>query len=451
MFQQLTLRFFIVGIAGLMISCGNAEKSSLITVTSKDYHEAQDMLTAVMVHDIFSPPQASRVYAYTNIAAYEIIAQSPGDSIVSLKNKLNDFKGISPPQDSLVNLKLAALISFIELGKHFVYSKEMLGPYSDNFNDHWSGINKPVYTASKKYALQVVGEIKTWMNKDNFIETRSFSKFQVNYDNLARWQPTPPDYKDGIEPNWGKIRPFVLESADQFKPISPPKFSLEKGSKFIQEIGEVQRIVDDIRSDSHPNEFEEIAKFWDCNPYVSTHKGHVIFALKKISPGVHWIGIVKIASKKKNLELLKVVEAYTLSAIAIADGFISCWDEKYRSNLVRPETIINKLFDPTWYPILQTPPFPEYTSGHSVISGAASVVLTKLFGEPFHFVDDTETAYGLPQREFKSFRQAANEAALSRLYGGIHYRQAIEEGLVQGQKIGLFVSKRVLTTRQKMF
>ena len=237
MFQQLTLRFFIVGIAGLMISCGNAEKSSLITVTSKDYHEAQDMLTAVMVHDIFSPPQASRVYAYTNIAAYEIIAQSQGDSIVSLKNKLNDFKGISPPQDSLVNLKLAALISFIELGKHFVYSKEMLGPYSDNFNDHWSWINKPVYTASKKYALQVVGEIKTWMNKDNFIETRSFSKFQVNYDNLARWQPTPPDYMDGIEPNWGKIRPFVLESADQFKPISPPKFSLEKGSKFIQEIG----------------------------------------------------------------------------------------------------------------------------------------------------------------------------------------------------------------------
>jgi hypothetical protein len=448
MFQKLAFRLFIVSAIGLLISCGNSEKSSLIIITSKDYHDAQDVLTSIMVHDIFSPPQASRVYAYTNIAAYEIIAQIPGDSIASLKYKLNDFNGISHPKDSLVNLKLAALISFIELGKHMVYSKAMFEQYSTKMSDHWSRINAPVYAASKKYALHVVGEIKTWMNKDNFIETRSFPKFQVNYDNLARWQPTPPDYMDGIEPNWGKIRPFVLESADQFKPILPPKFSLEKDSKFIQEIGEVQRIVDDIRSDSQPNEFEEIAKFWDCNPYVSTHKGHVVFALKKISPGAHWIGIVKIASKKKNLELLKVVEAYTLSAIAIADGFISCWDEKYRSNLVRPETIINKLFDPTWYPILQTPPFPEYTSGHSVISGAASVVLTKLFGEPFNFVDDTETAYGLPQREFESFRQAANEAALSRLYGGIHYRQAIEEGLVQGRKIGLFVSKRVSTTRQ---
>ena len=168
-----------------------------------------------------------------------------------------------------------------------------------------------------------------------------------------------------------------------------------------------------------------------------------MFALKKISPGAHWIGITKIVSRQTNADVHTTVAAYTKVSIALADGFISCWDEKYRSNLIRPETIINKVLDENWYPVLQTPPFPEYTSGHSVVSGAASVILTNFFGNNIAFEDNTELPYNLPIRSYSSFNHAAEEAAISRMYGGIHYRKAIDEGLKQGRDVGEFVSKKL--------
>jgi membrane-associated phospholipid phosphatase len=157
------------------------------------------------------------------------------------------------------------------------------------------------------------------------------------------------------------------------------------------------------------------------------------------------MGIVGIAARKSGADLMRSAEAYARTAIALADGFISVWDEKYRSNLVRPETAINAHLDERWAPLLQTPPFPEYTSGHSGISTAAATVLTDQFGEGFAFTDSTEIAYGLPVRSFTSFNQAAAEAAISRLYGGIHYRMAIEEGVSQGRKVGELVVQRVRT------
>ncbi len=135
----------------------------------------------------------------------------------------------------------------------------------------------------------------------------------------------------------------------------------------------------------------------------------------------------------------KTIYAYTKTSIALMDAFISCWDEKYRSNLIRPETLINEHIDEDWQPVLQTPPFPEYTSGHSVVSGAAATTLTDIFGDQFSFDDDTEVAYGLPIRSFSSFNEAADEAAISRMYGGIHYRVAVEVGVKQGRDLGDFV------------
>ena len=182
-----------------------------------------------------------------------------------------------------------------------------------------------------------------------------------------------------------------------------------------------------------------IAKFWDCNPYVSHHTGHVMFATKKITPGGHWIGITSIATRQAGSDFMETVAAYTLTSIALFDGFISCWDEKYRSNLVRPETFINQFIDEDWLPVLQTPPFPEHTSGHSVISRAAAVALTSLYGDDFAFTDTTEEEYGLPARSFTSFFHASDEAAISRMYGGIHYRPAIYEGVKQGEAVGKYV------------
>ena len=168
-----------------------------------------------------------------------------------------------------------------------------------------------------------------------------------------------------------------------------------------------------------------------------------MFATKKITPGAHWIGITKIACRTTSADFDKTVFAYAKTSIAIADAFISCWDEKYRSNLVRPETLINAYIDDSWKPVLQTPPFPEYTSGHSVVSGAAATALTNIFGDNFAFDDDTEVPYGLPVRSFTSFYTAADEAAISRMYGGIHYRKAVEVGLQQGRDLGTFVVQQL--------
>jgi hypothetical protein len=138
-------------------------------------------------------------------------------------------------------------------------------------------------------------------------------------------------------------------------------------------------------------------------------------------------------------------EAYVRVSLSLVDGFISCWDEKYRSKLVRPETYINKYIDENWLPVLQTPPFPEYTSGHSVISSSASVALTKLFGDNYAFTDSTETEFGMPPRSFQSFYQAAEEAGISRMYGGIHYRPAVEQGSKQGKLLGELIATKVTT------
>jgi hypothetical protein len=276
------------------------------------------------------------------------------------------------------------------------------------------------------------------------------SKFTVDTDDPARWQPTPPAYMEGIEPHWNKIRPFVIDSAAQFKPVPPPAFSLEEDSPFWKEVREVYDIGLEITEKGDDSEEVAIAQFWDCNPYVSVTRGHLMFATKKISPGAHWIGIVKIASRKDGSDFDKTVFAYTKTSMAIADAFISCWDEKYRSNLIRPETLINEYIDENWKPVLQTPPFPEYTSGHSVVSGAASTALASIYGDEFPFDDDTEIPYGLPVRSFKSFSQAASEAAISRMYGGIHYRAAVEVGIKQGRDLGKFVVDNLQMTSRNL-
>ncbi|MCH4822857.1 vanadium-dependent haloperoxidase [Gramella lutea] len=438
------INIFLFGLV-LFSSCQNDEP---IVVTSEDYHTAIDKITEVQVHDIFSPPVASRIYAYSNIAAYEAL-QAGNSEYKSLAGQLNELTPAPAPKDTTgLNLRVSSIVAFYEIGKSLIFSEESVVNFRDSIYKNWESKNPESFRKSKAYGLEIATHIKGWMSNDNYAETRTMPKFSLYTEDESRWQPTPPSYMDGIEPHWMKIRPFVIDSAAQFRPAPPPEFSMEPDSRFykeLTEVYEVKREMDEI-GDSNENEKLEIAKFWDCNPYVSTQKGHLMFATKKITPGGHWIGITKIACRKSKADFNKTVYAYTRTSIAIADGFISCWDEKYRSNLVRPETLINKYIDENWSPVLQTPPFPEYTSGHSVVSGAAAIVLTDIFGDNFSFEDDTEVAYGLPVRNFNSFNEASLEAANSRLFGGIHYRAAIEVGLKQGRDLGNFVVNNLQLT-----
>lgn len=438
MFKKISL-LFITALA--LASC--AKEETPLTVTPDDYNNAVDKVTEVIIHDIFSPPVASRIYSYSNIAAYEVLAQNHPD-YVTLAGQLTDLTETPKPDaDAAVNYDVAALIAQMEIAKSLIFSEDRITEMRDSLYMKWEDQNPTELAASKIYGLKVADHIKAWMDGDMYKQTRTMPKFSVNPDNPSRWQPTPPAYMDGIEPHWMKIRTFVIDSASQFKPIPPPEFSMEEGSEFHKQLMEVYNVRNEMSEEGDASEKMGIAQFWDCNPYVSTHKGHLMFATKKITPGGHWVGIVKIATKKANADLMETVYAYTKTSIALFDGFISCWDEKYRSNLIRPETLINQYIDDSWAPVLQTPPFPEYSSGHSVVSGAAAEVLTQIYGEDFQFDDDTETAYGLPVRSFDSFRQASSEAALSRLYGGIHYRAAIDEGLKQGRQLGQYVVKNL--------
>ncbi|KZS43052.1 phosphatidic acid phosphatase [Aquimarina aggregata] len=422
-------------------SCQNQNQE--INITASDYHAAVDKVTEVMVHDIFSPPVASRIYNYANIAAYEVICQEENE-YNSLQSQLHGLNSIPKAGDGKqINYAMASLIAYLEIGKNLIFSEDKINVYQDSLYASWQTKNKTVFQDSRAYGNQVAEHIKSWYSSDNYAQTRTMPKFSVNTEDPSRWQPTPPDYMDGIEPHWSKIRPSIIDSSAQFKPARYPDFSLEKESAFYKELLETYEVGETIKKEGEESEKLEIAQFWDCNPYVSTHKGHLMFATKKITPGAHWIGICKIACEKTNADFSKTVFAYTKTSIAIADAFISCWDEKYRSNLIRPETLINQHIDENWEPVLQTPPFPEYTSGHSVVSGAASTVLTSIFGDNFEFNDDTELQYGLPIRSFNSFNQAADEAAISRLYGGIHYRAAIDLGLDQGRSLGSFVVKKL--------
>lgn len=431
--------FFFTLLTLITVSCKNNEP---IIITSKDYQNGVDMVTEIMIHDIFSPPVASRIFAYPNIAAYEIIAQSDSN-YRSLAGQIKHLSPIPKSEDPEVNYSLSALIAHMDLSKSVIFSEERLERYRDSLYEVWNDQNSLEFEASKEYGLKVAAVIREWMDKDNYKETRTMPKFTVITEEPSRWQPTPPAYMDGIEPHWNKIRPFVLDSASQFKPSPPPAFSMEKESDFYKELSEVYDISERITAVGDESEEVKIAQFWDCNPYVSVTRGHLMFATKKITPGAHWIGITEIATRTSDSNFNETVYAYTKTSIGIFDGFISCWDEKYRSNLIRPETLINQHIDENWKPILQTPPFPEYSSGHSVVSGASATVLTGIFGDDFKFLDDTELPYGLPVRTFTSFNTAAQEAAISRMYGGIHYRAAIENGLQQGISVGNLVNERL--------
>lgn len=410
--------------------------SSVANVGPAHLHRAMQSLTDVIVYDIFSPPQAARAYAYASVAAYEVVRQ--GDTATrSFAGQLRDLTPL-PPAPRGVSLPVAGIHAFMTVGKALTFSQARMDSLRQAMDEEMrgAGLDAEAFKASIAYGDTAAAFILAWAGKDHYRESRGLPKYTVTKE-PGRWIPTPPAYMDAVEPNWGTIRPFVLDSASQFRAPAPHPYSLAKGSPFMRAVTEVYTTGKGLTEEQRA-----IAGFWDCNPYTMHVQGHTMFATKKVSPGGHWMGIAGQVSRQKQADLVGTAEAYARTAVALADGFLSVWETKYATNYIRPETVINQSVDPAWQPLLQTPPFPEYTSGHSVISTAASEVLSALYGDSLAFGDSVEVAYGLPVRSFPSFRAAAAEAAISRLYGGIHYRQAIEEGQAQGKKVGqLFVAR----------
>ena len=432
-------------LALLFLSCSQSKK---IQITPDQYHASVNTVTQIMLHDIFSPPVASRIFVYPNIAAYEVIAQNSSD-YTSLQKQLNGLDSIPKlNKKNHVNQPLAALVAHMEVSKALIFSEDVVVKFRDSLYTIWKKQNQKEFEVSEAYGMKVADRIKKWMAKDNYKQTRTFSKYVVKSSEAGRWQPTPPAYMDAVEPHWSEIRALVMDSAAQFRPAKATVFSKDKNSEFYKQAYAVYENAKQMTIKGDTCQAVQIAQFWDCNPYATVTQGHMTFAKKKITPGGHWIGICAISCKKSKTDFNKTVMAYTKTAIGIFEGFISCWDEKFRSNIIRPETFINQNIDENWKPLLQTPPFPEYTSGHSVVSSATAIILANIFGNNFDYTDTTENAFGLPTRSYKSFDQAAKEAAVSRFYGGIHYMAAINNGSEQGGRIGQYLVEKLKMSKK---
>jgi hypothetical protein len=389
---------------------------------------------------------ASRNYAYANIAAYECIA-SGDSSYQTLAGQIRHLPQMPKPEPGKkIDYRLAALLSFVKVGNAVTFPEGVLMDYHNELKDGADSAGMPgdILKATVAYSDTVVSTVLKWAKGDNYAQTRSAEKFSVKQED-GRWIPTPPMYAQALEPHWFDIRPLMLDSTTQFLPPPPPLFNMkDTASAYCREVMEVKKVVENLTEEQ-----KHIADFFDDNPFNLHVTGHVMYATKKFSPPGHWMNIVGIAAKKAGTDFNKTVAAYTETSIALFDGFLACWKTKYQFNTVRPETVINKLLDPAWQPYIQTPPFPSYVSGHSVISAASAEVMTRHFGDNFAYTDSSEREFGIRDRSFKSFRDAAQEASLSRLYGGIHFRCDLDRGNEVGRRIGEHIVGRLQLKRDK--
>jgi hypothetical protein len=274
-----------------------------------------------------------------------------------------------------------------------------------------------IYERSIDRGQKVGEEILRWAAGDGYEMYKNCPSPATTQ--AGEWQPTPPAFAPPLLPCWGQLRPFILSDGGECSADTHPMYSEDPQSVFYQQAWEVYEAV----NQATPEQLA-IVHFWADNPrQTGTPPGHSISILSQILV-------------QKGATLDTAAEAYARVGIAVADSFIACWKTKYDYNLLRPITYIHSVIgDMDWNTVVSTPPFPEYTSGHSVQSAAAAEVLTGLFGE-LTFTDHTHNSLGYAPRTFTSFYAFAEEAAISRLYGGIHYRAAIENGLAQGTCIG---------------
>ncbi|HLF27123.1 MAG TPA: vanadium-dependent haloperoxidase [Anaerolineae bacterium] len=415
-------------LSGLLVACGSAASAPAAGYNAEVATSWFDLFRdLVKVTDGFTPPVASRAFGYAGVTLYEAVAPGmPGYQ--SLAGQLNGLEPLPQPASgeayhwpTVANSALAGIAR-----KLFAAAPQEYLAAINSLEDQFvykfrPNLDPAVFSRSVGQGQLIAYAIYEWSLLDGGKDGNR-APFPASYTPPAGpgyWVSTPPRFQPAMLPAWGNNRPFALKSGDECAPEPPPAFSWDAASPFYREALEVH----DAGAGLTPEQ-TAIAQFWADNPGQTA------------TPSGHSISIVSQVLREKNASLDVAAEAYARVGIAVADSFISCWNTKYKYNLLRPISYIQQVIDPNWTSSVVTPPFPEYTSGHSVQSAAAAQVLTDLFGEDYAFTDRTHEAAGLAARRFSSFFAFAEEAAISRLYGGIHYRAAIEQGLAQGKCIG---------------
>jgi PAP2 superfamily len=368
-----------------------------------------------------TPPVSSRAFAYLGVALWEAL-QSPGT-----RSMAGQLTALTPPparpagtDDAVVaDAVLGAMVAALFQNTGPTGQRAMAAMTRKLGERTATGLSPAVVEASAAHGRAVATHILSWSQDDGgsvivnmgFPETYAPAELPEDWvpTSLVRQQQTP------LLPDWGRNRPFAMASGDLCGLAPPPAYSEDPGSAFHAEAMEVYEV-----SRSLTEEQKLIARFWSDDPMLTP------------TPPGHWMFIAMSVLEAEGAAVARRAEVLMLLGVAMADAFIACWRDKYAYNLLRPVTYIRRHIDKAWEPLLITPPFPEYPSGHSTQSGAAQAVLTHLYGEDFAFADTTHEDEGMGARSFPSFRAAAEEAGISRLYGGIHFRSAIDQGLAQG-------------------
>jgi hypothetical protein len=427
------------------LSSCNKKDYKTVTDDPNLYCKTMHELNYVIIYDIFNPCVASRIFAYSNLAAYEVLSKE-GNHYASLEGKIKSLNNIpSPGKPDKIDFPFASIIAMTKVGRQLTFSEARMDALIDSIKNLAQNTNmtEEMFDSSVSYGGRVADSILSWAKKDNYGKTRG-SKFTVT-GLEGHWTPTPPGYFDAVEPKWMTIRTLALDSANMFPMPGPPPFSKDSTSAFYKMVKQVYDTVNALNDTQ-----KWIANFWDCNAFKMHQEGHVMFATKAMTPPGHWMEIIGTVTMDKKDDWYQTVFAYTGASIAMFDGFIACWWNKYHWDLIRPESYIAQYIDPNWRPFLQTPPFPEYNSGHSVISAAAAQFLNRIYGNNTSFVDSSERDWGWKDRTFNSFDQCSMEVSMSRFYGGIHYLQSVLDGNVEGKEIGNLVMDKLMTAKKEM-
>jgi hypothetical protein len=378
----------------------------------------------------FTPPVAARAFGYAGVALYESVV--PGMPLHhSMKGRLSQLATLPEADPRLsYHWPTAANAAMAEIAQLF-YANMPQAAYSQVIDlevatrlEIEQGIDGETLLRSREFGEAIADAVYEWSKTDGGHQgyLTNFPQSYTAPTGPGFWKPTPPAFQRALQPYWGGNRSFVPGAIALTQPPPPPVYATETNSVFYQQAMEVYQTDQNMTPEQ-----ERIAKFWSDDPGIGG------------TPPGHRISIATQVLQKEQASLALAAETYAKVGIAVADAFISCWKCKFDFNLMRPVTYIREQIDPNWLPLLNTPPFPEYTSGHSVQSGATAAVLTDLFGAQYAFTDYTHQLRvdidGSP-RSYNSFMEMASEAAISRLYGGIHFRDGIDIGVAQGFKIG---------------
>jgi len=429
---------FVLTIFIFIVSCqkNNEDQKERISTRAEVAHAWIDQ-TLKLVKDSpgFSPPVTARTLGYLGIAMYEA-GRFSNEGSLTLAGQIQGLTSTMIPQpiigetynwNIVVNNAASVLLHACMDGSRPV-NKTLIEEYSQNLDAVYNlNAGEKVNERSKIFGIAVGQAIAQYAGTDNQVDCfrSNFPPSYISPKGEGFWVPTSAQIIP-LQPYWGEVRSF---SANNPNVVVAPSITYSKNvnSDFYKQAKEVYDVSKNLTLRERT-----IAEFWSDDPG------------KSATPPGHSISIAKISLKKQNSNFITSLETYAKVGMGLHDAFVSCWKTKYKYNLLRPVTYIREMFDPRWNTILPTPPFPEYTSGHSVQSGAAAEILESVFGTNFAFQDDTHAERtdinGTP-RNFVSFEDFANEAASSRLYGGIHYIQAIFEGVKEGREIGKNINK----------